>query len=164
VNYEEKGTTMRLMRIRNPGLESWGPIGQLTSVRDELNRLFSSTFGELGRPSDLFGMWTPALDLYEGKNEFVVRAELPGMKKEEIEIALHEGALSVSGERKIEELPEESEPHRRERFFGRFQRTLELPKPVKAQDVKATYKDGILTITLPKTEEAKPRQIEVSVE
>jgi HSP20 family protein len=158
-----KGMTMRLMRLHNPTLETWGPLGQLTGVRDELNRLFGSSFGEFARPSDLFGMWTPALDLYEGKEEFVVRAELPGMKKEDIEITLHEGALSVSGERKSEVYPEESEAHRRERFFGRFQRTLELPKPVKAQEVKANYKDGILTITLPKTEEAKPRQIQVSV-
>lgn len=154
---------MRLMRVHNPGLEAWGSLGQLTSVRDELNRLFNSSFGELGRASDLFGMWTPALDLYEGKEEFVVRAELPGMKKQDIEISLHEGALSVSGERKAEEQSDESQAHRRERFFGRFQRTLELPKSVKAQEVKATYKDGILTVTLPKTEEAKPRQIEVKV-
>ena len=154
---------MRLMRLQQPGVEAWGPIGQLTSVRDELNRLFNSTFGESGRPSDLFGMWTPALDLYEGKDDFVVRAELPGMSKEEIEITLHDGALSISGERKAEERSEESETHRTERFFGRFQRTLELPKPVKSDEVKAAYKDGILTITLPKTEEAKPKQIEVSV-
>jgi HSP20 family protein len=107
-------------------------------------------------------MWTPALDLYEGKDELVVRAELPGMKKEEIDIALHEGVLSISGERKAEVLPEDSEPHRSERFFGRFQRSLELPKPVKVEEVKAAYRDGILTITLPKTEEAKPRKIEVT--
>lgn len=154
---------MRLMRLHNPGLDVWGPLGQLTGVRDELNRLFGSTFGELARPSDLFGMWTPPLDLYEGKDAFVVRAELPGMKKEDIEISLHDGVLSVSGERKSESHSEEAEVHRRERFVGRFQRSLDLPKPVKAQEVKAAYKDGILTITLPKTEEAKPRQIEVSV-
>ena len=154
---------MRLMRWHQPDLEAWGPIGQLTNVRDELNRLFNSAFGELGRPSDLFGMWTPALDLYEGKDELVVRAELPGMKKDDIEISLHDGVLSISGERKEEALSEEGESHRSERFFGRFQRTLELPKPVKAEEVKAGDKDGILTITLPKTEEAKPKQIAVNV-
>jgi HSP20 family protein len=151
------------MRLRQPELEAWGPIGQLTTVRDELNRWFNSAFGELGRPSDLFGMWTPALDLYEGKDEYVVRAELPGMRKEDIEISLHDGALSISGDRKSETLSEESEAHRSERYFGRFQRTLELPKPVKSDEVKAAYKDGILTVTLPKTEEAKPKQISVSV-
>jgi HSP20 family protein len=110
----------------------------LTTVRDELNRLFGLGTGEAGRSSDLFGLWTPAVDLYEGKEEFVVRAELPGMRKEDIEISLHDGALSISGERKAEQEQEASEVHRRERFYGRFQRTLELPKPVKAEDVKAT--------------------------
>ncbi len=154
---------MRLMRLHQPSLEGWSPLGQLTNVRDELNRLFSSTFGELGRSSDLFGMWTPTMDLYEGKDEFVVKAELPGMKKEDIDISLHEGALSISGERRSEEPAKETETHRTERYFGRFQRTLELPRPVKADAVKASYKDGVLTITLPKTEEAKPKQIEVKV-
>ena len=154
---------MRLMRLHQPALENWGPVGQLATIRDEFNRLFSSTLGELGRPSDLFGMWTPALDLHEGKNEFVVRAELPGMNKQDIDISLHDGVLSVSGERKGEEVSDGRRSHRTERFFGRFQRTLELPKPVKAEEVKAAYKDGILTITLPKTEAAKPKQIEVTV-
>jgi HSP20 family protein len=149
--------------MHQPDLDVWGPIGHLTTVRDELNRLFNSTFGELGRSSDLFGVWTPALDLYEGKDEYVIRAELPGMQKEDIEISLHNGALSISGERKGGEDSEEGEAHRRERFFGRFQRTLELPKPVMSDQVKASYKDGILTITLPKTEEAKPKQITVNV-
>jgi HSP20 family protein len=138
-------------------------MSQLTTVRDEFNRLFNSAFGGIGGSSDLFGVWTPALDLYEGKDEYVVRAELPGMQKDEIEISLHNGALSISGERKSGEAAEESEAHRRERFFGRFQRTLELPKPVKSDEVKAAYKDGILTIRLPKTEEAKPKQIAVNV-
>jgi HSP20 family protein len=152
------------MRLHNPSVEEWGPIGQLTNVRDELNRLFNSTFEGLGRTRDLFGLWTPALDLYEGKDEFVVRAELPGMNKEDIDISLHEGALSISGERKGEQAAEGTEARRTERFFGRFQRSLELPKPVKSNEVKASYKDGILTVTLPKTEEAKPKQIEVKAD
>jgi len=154
---------MRLMRLHQPGSEAWGSLGQLSTIRDEFNRLVNSTFGELGRPSDLFGMWTPPLDLHEGKDEFVVRAELPGMKKEDIDISLHGGVLSVSGERKAEEVLEDRQTHRTERYFGRFQRTLELPKPVKTEEVKAVYQDGILTITLPKTEEAKPKQIAVTV-
>ena len=89
-------------------------------------------------------------------------AELPGMNKEEIEISLQEGNLVISGERKMEsQKNEEGEAARSERFFGRFQRTLELPKPVDANRVSATYKEGILTVTLPKTEESKPKQITV---
>jgi HSP20 family protein len=85
------------------------------------------------------------------------------MKKEDIEVSLHNGSLSVSGERKSENKHEGAEVYRAERFFGRFQRTITLPATVAGDNVKAQYKDGILTITLPKTEEAKPKQIEVAV-
>ncbi|MFN3409626.1 MAG: Hsp20/alpha crystallin family protein, partial [Limisphaerales bacterium] len=80
-----------------------------------------------------------------------------------IEVTLHEGALNIAGERKAEQKVEEGGLHRSERFFGRFQRTITLPAPVAVDKVKADYKDGILTVTLPKTEEAKPKQIDVSV-
>jgi len=106
--------------------------------------------------------WAPALDAYEDKENFVVKAELPGMKREDIEVSLHEGSLSISGERKSETKHEDAETHRAERFFGRFQRTLTLPAAVAADKVKAEYKDGVLTVTLPKTEEAKPKRIDVS--
>jgi HSP20 family protein len=99
--------------------------------------------------------------LYEDKDNLVVKAELPGMKKEEIDISLHQGSLIISGERKVESQGDDSETSRSERFFGRFQRALELPKPVDPNRVTAVYKDGILTVTLPKTEESKPKQITV---
>jgi len=85
------------------------------------------------------------------------------MKKEEIDVPLHDGSLSISGERKSESKHEDAELYRAERFFGKFQRIVSLPTPVAAEKVKAQYKDGILAITLPKTEEAKPKQIEVNV-
>jgi HSP20 family protein len=85
------------------------------------------------------------------------------MKKEEIELSLHDGSLSISGERKSEETFKDAEVYRAERFFGRFQRTVTLPTPVAADKVKAQYKDGILKVTLPKTEEAKPKHIDVHV-
>jgi len=85
------------------------------------------------------------------------------MKKEDIQVSLHDGGLSISGERKSETKNESAEVYRTERFFGRFQRTVTLPATVAADKVKAQYKDGILTVTLPKAEEAKPKQIDVSV-
>ena len=85
------------------------------------------------------------------------------MKREDIEVSLHEGGISISGERKSEEKHADAEVYRTERFFGRFQRTVMLPTPVAGDKVKAAYKDGVLTVTLPKTEEAKPKQIEVNV-
>jgi HSP20 family protein len=122
-------------------------------LQDELDRLFESP---------LTG-WAPALDVYEDKDNVLVKAELPGLKREDIDVSLQDGALVISGERKIEKVEEGVEVHRQERFYGKFQRALTLPEPVAADKVKADYKDGILTITLPKTEEAKPRKIDVRV-
>jgi HSP20 family protein len=154
---------MRLVRLQRPGLLNWLPFEQLANVREEMNRLFETPLGDAVQSPDLFGGWTPAVDLYEDNDHLIVRVELPGMNKESIDISLHEGVLTVAGERKAEELPAGSEAYRSERFYGRFQRTLDLPKPVEADRVSAHYRDGILTITLPKTEEAKPRQIEVNI-
>ena len=144
-------------------MATWPGFGRLTDLRDEIDRLFESPMAELARTSQLLSGWTPALDLYEDKDSFVVKAELPGMKREDIEVSLHEGSLSISGERKGEEKHAGADVYRTERFFGRFQRTVALPTPVAADKVKAAYKDGVLTITLPKTEEAKPKQIEVKI-
>jgi HSP20 family protein len=158
-----KDKDMNMIRWQRPVLTPWANLGRLTDLRDEIDRLFESPLSELTRTSNLLSGWTPALDVFENKDNFVVKAELPGMKKEDIEVSLHDGSLSISGERKSETKHEDAEVYRAERFFGRFQRTVTLPTPVAADKVKAQYKDGVLTITLPKTEEAKPKQIDVSV-
>jgi len=152
-----------LTRWQRPELSAWPSIGRLTGLRDEIDRLFESPLAELARSSRLLSGWTPALDLYEDKDHLYVKLEVPGMKREDIDVSLHEGSLSISGERKSEERHQDAEVYRAERFFGRFQRTVTLPTPVAADRVKAQYKDGILTITLPKTEEAKPKHIDVNV-
>ena len=151
---------MRLMRWQRPEVSNWDPLNQLTSLRDEINRLFDFPLGEWSHESEFFG-WAPAVDLYEDKDNLIVKAELPGMKKEDIDISLHQGSIIISGERKLESQTGEGDMSRSERFFGRFQRALELTKPVDPNKVTATYKDGILTVTLPKTEESKPKQITV---
>lgn len=153
---------MKLVQYQRPEL-AWPGFGRLSNLRDELDRLFESPWTELARTSQLLSGWTPALDVYEDKENFIVKAELPGMKKEDIGVSLHADSLSISGERRSETKEEDAEVCRAERFFGRFQRTVTLPAPVAPDKVKAQYKDGILTITLPKTEEAKPKQIDVSV-
>ena len=152
---------MRLMRWQRP--ENWAPWEQWTNLRDEINRLFEAPFGDMGRESEFFG-WAPTVDLYEDKDNLLVRAELPGMRKEDIDISLHQGSLIISGERKVESTDGEGDNSRSERFFGRFQRALELPKPVDPNKVTASYKDGILTVRLPKTEESKPKQITVKAD
>jgi HSP20 family protein len=126
-----------------------------------MGRLFDFSFPS--RDTGLFGGWSPALDVYDDKDNFVVKVELPGMKKEDIGLSLHDGMLTISGERQHERKNESGETFRSERYFGKFQRSVALPALVDASKVTASYKDGILTVDLPKSEEAKPKQIEVSV-
>jgi HSP20 family protein len=151
---------MRLMRWQRPDVSSWDPFSQLTNLREEINRLFDLPTAEWTGDTEFFG-WAPALDLYEDKDNLIVKAELPGMKKEDIDISLHQGSLIISGERKVQSAEDAGETSRSERFFGGFQRALQLQKPVDPNKVTANYKDGILTVTLPKTEESKPKQITV---
>ncbi|MGH7953920.1 MAG: Hsp20/alpha crystallin family protein [Limisphaerales bacterium] len=153
---------MNLTKWQRPEL-AWPGFGRLTSLRDELDRLFESPLTELARTSALLTGWTPALDVHEEKDNFIVQAELPGLKREDIDVSLHDGVLTISGERKMEKKHEDAEIYRTERFYGKFQRTVSLPTSVAADKVKAEYKEGVLTITLPKTEEAKPKHIDVSV-
>jgi HSP20 family protein len=143
---------MRLIQYERPGL-AWPAFGRLSNLQEELDRLFESPLTS----------WAPALDVHEDKDGFVVRTELPGLKREDIEVSLHDGALIISGERKAEKVEEGVEVHRQERYHGKFQRALTLPVPVAADKIKAQYKDGVLTVTLPKVEEAKPKQIDISV-
>jgi HSP20 family protein len=126
---------------------------RLANLQDDLGRLFESPVRA----------WAPTLDVHEDKDNFVIRAELPGLKREDIDVSLQDGALVISGERKFEKTEEGTEVHRQERYYGKFQRALTLSEPVAADKVKADYKDGVLTVTLPKTEEAKPKKIDVHV-
>lgn len=154
---------MNIIKWHRPTLSNWSNLGRWPDLRDEIDRLFESPLTELTRTSNLLSGWTPALDVHEDKDNYTVQAELPGMKREDIEVSLHDGTLSISGERKSETKHQDAEVCRAERYFGHFQRTVALPSAVAADKVKASYKDGVLTITLPKTEEAKPKQIDVSV-
>jgi len=162
-NQNRKEIIMNLTRWQRPELTTWPSFGRLTNLQNEIDRLFEAPLAELANASQLMNGWVPALDLYEDKDSLLVKAELPGMKKEEIDLSLHDGSLSISGERKSEGDYQDADVHRSERFTGRFQRTVVLPVAVATDKVKAQYKDGILTVTLPKTEEAKPKQIDVTV-
>lgn len=154
---------MTLTRWQRPEAGYWNPLRQLSSLREEIDRLFDSPLSALTEVTQPFmSGWRPAVDIYEDKDSLIVRAEVPGMRREDLEVSLHNGVLSLSGERKASTEADNAEMHRAERFVGRFQRVFTLPTTVDADKVKAAYKDGILTITLPKTEEARPRQIEVN--
>jgi HSP20 family protein len=154
---------MSIIRWQRPETPARSAFDRLNSLREEIDRAFDFPLFELPRATQFLNGWVPAIDVSEDKESVTVRAELPGMKKEDIEVTLHAGVLSLSGERKSEADYKEGETHRTERFYGRFQRSVTLPAPVAADKIKAAYKDGVLTVTLPKTEEAKPKQIEVSV-
>ena len=154
----------RPIRVIRPPTFSLAQIfGRLSNLRDELDSLFELPFwSNFGRQTQLFSGWTPALDLYQNNDNLIAVVELPGMRKEDIEISLHDGMLTISGERKSG-TPEGDKAERTERYIGKFRRSITLPTRVDANKVSATYKDGILTITLPKAEEAKPKQIQVNV-
>jgi len=155
---------MSLIRYQSPELALWPSLDRWTSLRDDLNSLFELPFWSgFGRQGQLFSGWSPALDLYQNNDNIVAMVELPGMRKEDIEISLHEGALTIAGERKSESSNGEK-AERTERYIGKFRRSITLPTRVDANKVSATYRDGILTVTLPKAEEAKPKQIQVKAD
>jgi HSP20 family protein len=151
---------MSIIRYQTPSLSaSLTPFARLSSTfQEDVDRLFDLPF--FGRESRATA-GAAALDVYQDKDQFIVKAELPGLKKEDIAISLHEGVLTLAGERRQEKEHDEKNCVRNERWFGRFERTVNLPAPVDATRVAATYEDGVLTVTLPKAEQAKPRQIEI---
>ena len=153
---------MHLIRYQTPDLAPWSAADRWSNLRDELNSFFEMPFrSSFGQAGQLFTGWSPALDLYESGDNVVAVVELPGMRKEDIDISLHDGTLTISGERKRESANSET-AQRTERYVGTFRRSITLPTRVDADKVSATYQDGILKVTLPKAEEAKPKQIQVS--
>jgi HSP20 family protein len=150
---------MTLIRFKPDSADLSPAVAPADMLRDFMNLHFPFF------PQEKAGMntWSPALDVHDNKDTFTVTLEAAGLKKDDFEISYHDGALSVVGERKEEKEVTERTYFRRERFFGRFSRSVSLPAEVKADQITATYKDGVLTVTLPKAEEAKPKNIEVNV-
>ncbi len=151
-------------------LVRWNPTRDLSNLEKEFNRLFrnvrsrfdmdETNSSEKGYESSV---WSPLADISENDDNFVVKLDLPGVDKKDIKISYNDGELTVSGERKQENESKDSKYHRIERSYGKYFRTFALPKKVKEKDIAAEFKDGQLTITLPKSEEAKPKEIEVKV-
>jgi HSP20 family protein len=134
----------------------------LMTMQDEINRMLgefaSAPEGEMRTPKVY-----PAADIAENKDSFVITAELPGLKKEDVKVTLQNNILTISGEKKMESEQKGQTYHRVERSFGTFFRTFELPIPVDSGKIQADFKDGILSISMPKVEEAKPREIAINV-
>lgn len=145
-------------------LVRWDPAGELDTLQSDVNRLFDSFFGrrEPARTANGLQRWVPAMDLAETEDHLVLRADLPGLKREDVEIEVKDGVLTVSGERKAEHEDKGEGYHRVERSFGRFSRSLGLPRGVKAEDVEAGFDNGVLEVKIPKPEERKPTRIEIN--
>ena len=145
-------------------LVRWEPIEGVNRVQSRINDLFDDMFGRTrAQQSAAPGGWYPPVDILESKDSYLIRVELPGMKKEDLKTEVNEGTLTLSGERKFEEPADGVQYHRAERVAGKFSRSFYLPQTVKHDGIRATYRDGILEIQVPKAEEAKPRQIAITL-
>jgi HSP20 family protein len=150
----------------------WRPFMDLGRWERDMERMMDNFFERRMRPwrperwlrGEEIDIGAPAVDLFEEKDDIVVKAELPGIEKEQIEVNVTDHHLTIKGEKKKEEEIKEKDYYRCERSYGSFLRTLELPREVKADNVKATFKNGVLEVRLPKTEEAKAKESKVKVE
>jgi len=142
-------------------IERWDPFREAVSLNDAMNALLRESFI---RPSSVPGQSGPGLlplDVSENENEFVVKASLPGVRPEDVQITVHGDTLTIQGESRAEDEKKGQRWHLRERRLGQFQRSLALATPVDSEKAQATFEHGVLTLTLPKSEQARPRQIKI---
>jgi HSP20 family protein len=142
----------------------WDPFQDLLAIQDEMNQLFGRAVGQgPGRSQGQSGerMWAPALDISERKDAYVVTVEVPGIKAEDLDITLEDGLLTIQGERRFTQESTEQQFHRVERRYGSFRRSITLPAQVQAEQIEASFEDGVLQVIVPKAEEAKPKKISV---
>ena len=139
--------------------------GDVLNMQREINRMFDSFFRSGGpEETDLVAStWSPAVDIVEQKDQYTVKVELPGVSKDDVKITMEDNVLTIRGEKKEEKETKEGSHHRIERSYGAFQRSFALPTTVKTDKIEASFKDGVLNVELPKSEEAKPKQIDVKV-
>jgi HSP20 family protein len=142
-------------------IERWDPFHEAISLRDAVNSLFQDSFVRPGGMPVQSGLSALPLDVSETENEFVVKASLPGIKPDDVQITVHGDTLTIRGESKVEEDRKGEHWHFRERRSGVFQRSLSLSAPIDSDKAQADFEHGVLTLTLPKSESAKPRQIKV---
>jgi HSP20 family protein len=142
----------------------WAPFQELSTMEDRMNRLFNDVYTRQNADVRTRGAWAPPVDIYEaGNHELILKAELPAMTRDDIDITLENNTLTLRGEKKFEQDVKDEQYHRVERTYGSFSRSFALPTIVDVNKVSAEYKDGVLTIKLPFREEAKPKQIKVDV-
>jgi HSP20 family protein len=144
----------------------WDPTRELDSLQGEMNRLFSSFFDTPSASKGGNGAarrWIPAMDLVETQDDFVLKADLPGISEDDVDVELENNVLTISGERKTEHEEQHEGYYRLERATGTFSRTLSLPEGIDPGSVAATFGDGVLTVRIPKPAQAKPRRVKIGV-
>lgn len=140
----------------------WEPFRGVATLQDQINRLFSDAFERTGEESNL-SAWAPSVDIYETEHELVVKADLPEVDPKDLDVRVENNVLTIRGERKFEKKVNEENYLRVERSYGTFARSFTLASTVNSEAIKADYENGVLTLTIPKREEAKPKQIKVNV-
>ncbi len=144
----------------------WDPFRDVMTLQDRMNRLFDHALTKT-RADDDEGLtastWLPAVDIYETADSVILKAELPGVSRENIDIQVRDNTLTLKGERKFEREVKDENYLRIERSYGSFQRAFSLPTVIHQDEIKAVFKDGVLEVTLPKAEEAKPKQVKIEV-
>ncbi len=144
----------------------WDPFRDLLTLQERMNKLFDESYrGRAGSEDDwaLGGAWAPAVDIYEQGSDLVLKAELPGVDPKDVDVRLENNTLTLRGERKFDNEIKRESYHRIERSYGAFSRSFTLPSTVDQNHIKAEYRDGVLRVTLPKREEAKPKQIAINI-
>jgi HSP20 family protein len=144
----------------------WDPFKEVATLQDRMNRVFGEAWGRTHRPDEdyISGSWMPAVDVRESKDALEISTELPGIEPKEVEVSVENGVLTLKGSRQFEKATEGETYHRVERAYGSFERSFSLPTNVDPEKVQAVYRHGVLHLTLPKREEAKPRSISIKVE
>ncbi len=147
-------------------MKKWDPFRDLLSIQDRMNQLFNETraLQPEGREDFSKGSWSPPVDIYESGPDIVLKAEIPGISQDEIEIKIEDDTLALKGERKFRKKTDDENYYRIERSYGTFVRSFTLPNSVDQEGVKATYEAGVLKIVMPKKEEKKPKSIQVQVD
>lgn len=147
----------------------WEPFRDLVSIQDRMNRIFDDAFRGTGRQGAgeedwaLGGSWAPPVDIYEHDGTLVLKAELPGIEPKDVDVRVENNVLTLRGERKFDQEVKRESCHRVERAYGTFTRSFTLPSVVDTQGIKAEFKDGVLRVTMPKREDAKPKQIQIQI-
>jgi HSP20 family protein len=154
---------MGVERWRPFRFERLDPFRDLLEMQSEMSRAMDQYYGRQTRPGAVDRVWAPAIDIYETKDDLVVSAELPGVKEKDIKLSIVGDMLSLRGERMADQQVRDEQYHRIERWSGGFERHIQLPIPVQADRVRASYRDGVLEIRLPKVEAIKPREIKIEV-